>query len=215
MNTGIGDAVNLAWKLAAVIQGRAPDELLDSYAAERAPFARRLVQTTDRAFSFVTKSGRLARFVRSRLVPRVLPLAVHIPGARSLMFRTVSQTMLNYRKGPLAHGKAGSIRGGDRLPWVSIDGSDNFDDGSLRWQVHVYGGASANLNRWCQDHGLHLSQFRWHPRHALAGLAKDAAYLIRPDAYVAVAAPKGDHVTLGLYLNEIGMKLPGKGVWAS
>ena len=123
--------------------------------------------------------------------------------------------MLNYRKGPLAQGKAGSIRGGDRLPWVSIDGSDNFDDGSLRWQVHVYGGASANLNRWCQDHGLHLSQFRWHPKHAQAGLAKDAAYLIRPDAYVAVAAPKGDHVTLGLYLNEIGVKLPGKGVWAS
>ena len=34
MNTGIGDAINLAWKLAAVIDGRAPDKLLDSYEAE-------------------------------------------------------------------------------------------------------------------------------------------------------------------------------------
>lgn len=40
MNTGIGDAINLAWKLAHVLQGRAPDALLDSYADERMRFAR-------------------------------------------------------------------------------------------------------------------------------------------------------------------------------
>src|SRR5207248_9435510 len=40
MNTGIGDAINLAWKLAVVIGGRAPDTLLDSYEAERIGFAR-------------------------------------------------------------------------------------------------------------------------------------------------------------------------------
>ena len=58
MNTGIGDAINLAWKLAAVLGGRAPDSLLDSYEAERIGFARRLVATTDRAFSFATADGR-------------------------------------------------------------------------------------------------------------------------------------------------------------
>src|SRR5207249_9965079 len=42
MNTGIGDAVNLAWKLAAVVAGRASPGLLDSYEAERVPFARSL-----------------------------------------------------------------------------------------------------------------------------------------------------------------------------
>ena len=49
MNTGIGDAVNLAWKLAAVLQGRADPSLLDSYEPERIAFARRLVATTDQA----------------------------------------------------------------------------------------------------------------------------------------------------------------------
>ena len=44
MNTGIGDAINLAWKLAAVLEGRAPDSILDSYEPERIAFARRLVQ---------------------------------------------------------------------------------------------------------------------------------------------------------------------------
>ena len=42
MNTGIGDAINLAWKLEAVLTGRAPDNLLDTYETERIGFARRL-----------------------------------------------------------------------------------------------------------------------------------------------------------------------------
>jgi 2-polyprenyl-6-methoxyphenol hydroxylase-like FAD-dependent oxidoreductase len=46
MNTGIGDAVNLAWKLAAVLRGRADAALPDSYEPERIAFARRLVATT-------------------------------------------------------------------------------------------------------------------------------------------------------------------------
>lgn len=69
MNTGIGDAVNLAWKLAAVLAGGAPDALLATYERERIAFARRLVATTDRVFTLVTKRGLVARFVRTRLVP--------------------------------------------------------------------------------------------------------------------------------------------------
>ncbi len=46
MNTGIGDAINLAWKLAAVVRGDAPDSLLDTYEKERIAFARKLVDTT-------------------------------------------------------------------------------------------------------------------------------------------------------------------------
>src|SRR5262249_27620295 len=63
MNTGIGDAVNLAWKLAAVLIGGAGDDLLDTYELERIAFARRLVATTDRIFTLVTKQGMIARFV--------------------------------------------------------------------------------------------------------------------------------------------------------
>ena len=69
MNTGIGDAINLAWKLAAVLRGRAPDRLLDSYEAERIGFARRLVATTDRVFSFATAEGRIADIMRTRIAP--------------------------------------------------------------------------------------------------------------------------------------------------
>src|SRR4029450_1837398 len=50
MNTGIGDAVNLAWKIAWVLQGRADASILESYEPERIAFAQRLVKTTDQAF---------------------------------------------------------------------------------------------------------------------------------------------------------------------
>ena len=68
-----GDAVNLAWRLAAVLQSRAHERVLDSYEPERIAFAQRLVATTDRAFQLVTSDGPLARFVRLHVVPRVLP----------------------------------------------------------------------------------------------------------------------------------------------
>jgi len=120
MNTGIGDAINLASKLAAVLGGHAPDKLLDSYEAERIGFARRLVATTDRVFSFVTADGRLADIIRTRIAPVVLPAAMAFEAAREYLFRTVSQITLNYRGGPLSVGAAGHIHGGDRLPWVPI-----------------------------------------------------------------------------------------------
>lgn len=127
MNTGIGDAINLAWKLAAVLAGHAPDKLLDSYEAERIGFARRLVATTDRVFSFATADGRIADIIRTRIAPVLLPAAIAFEAARGYLFRTVSQITLNYRGGPLSVGAAGHVQGGDRLPWVPIDGKDNYE----------------------------------------------------------------------------------------
>ena len=49
MNTGMQDAVNLAWKLAAVLRGQAAPSLLDSYTAERAPVAERIVKRANRS----------------------------------------------------------------------------------------------------------------------------------------------------------------------
>ncbi|NJP94992.1 hypothetical protein HCN51_37100 [Nonomuraea sp. FMUSA5-5] len=46
LNTGVQDAVNLGWKLAAVAHGHAPDSLLDTYHAERHPVAARVLHNT-------------------------------------------------------------------------------------------------------------------------------------------------------------------------
>ncbi len=44
LNSGVGDAVNLGWKLAAVVCGDAPDGLLDTYTGERHPVAARVLE---------------------------------------------------------------------------------------------------------------------------------------------------------------------------
>jgi 2-polyprenyl-6-methoxyphenol hydroxylase-like FAD-dependent oxidoreductase len=203
MNTGIGDAINLAWKLAAVVHGQAPDALLDSYERERIGFARRLVATTDRVFSFATAEGRIADILRTRIAPVVLPFATHFGAVREFMFRTVSQVMLNYRDGPLCRGVAGHVHGGDRLPWVACDGVDNFKPlARMEWQVHVYGTAEDELATWCRARNVPLHVFAWRDEHHTAGLARDALYLIRPDSYVALAEERGAAAALDRYFAE-------------
>jgi 2-polyprenyl-6-methoxyphenol hydroxylase-like FAD-dependent oxidoreductase len=206
MNTGIGDAINLAWKLAAVVSGRAADRLLDSYESERIGFARRLVATTDRAFSLATAEGGFADLLRTRIVPFLLPKIVDFSFAREYLFRTVSQITLNYRDSPLSEGSAGDVHGGDRLPWVCVDGKDNFEPLSAgNWQIHVYGAADAALSAWCRKRRVGLHQFAWNAAHDEAGLARNAAYLLRPDTYVAVAGGTAD--TFERYLSGLGIRL--------
>jgi 2-polyprenyl-6-methoxyphenol hydroxylase-like FAD-dependent oxidoreductase len=203
MNTGIGDAINLAWKLAAVLAGRATSELLDTFEVERGAFARRLVSTTDRVFSFVTADGHLADLVRTRLAPAVMSRALTFDPVREFLFRTVSQLTLNYRGMLLSEGSAGQVRGGDRLPWVHGAQPDNFAPlASITWQVHVYGSANSALSLWCAAHKMPLHEFAWSEQCAAAGLARDALYLLRPDTYVALADPAADPRTVERYFAD-------------
>jgi 2-polyprenyl-6-methoxyphenol hydroxylase-like FAD-dependent oxidoreductase len=203
MNTGILDAINLAWKLAAVIQGRAPDALLDTYAMERQAFARELVKTTDRVFSLVATEGSLADLVRGYGVPLLAGAASRVKAARQLLFKVVSQTALAYPGSPLSEGVAGRIRGGSRLPWVDVDGNDNFAPLTvIGWQVHVYGTATAQVTHWCDEHGVALRTFAWHRAHGEAGLTRDAVYLLRPDTWIAMVDAEGSAAALDTYFTS-------------
>jgi len=205
MNTGIGDAVNLAWKLAAVLRGRAHASLLDSYEPERIAFARRLVATTDQAFTGVTSSGAISRRVRLNIVPLFIPALFQIAAVRRFMFRTISQTAVNYRGSSLSEGRAGTIHGGDRLPWVKT-GVNSVEDNftpltSLDWQVHVYGEAAPEIRAVCDGRKLPLHVFPWRPEMGRTGLSRNGVYLVRPDGYVALADPQGSATAIPSYLD--------------
>jgi len=209
MNTGIGDAINLAWKLAAVVRGHAPDSLLDSFEIERRAFAKTLVATTDRLFTFLSSDGKLADFVRTRIFPIVAPIAYSIRAVREALFRSLSQLMITYRGSPACAGRAGAVHGGDRLPWARANGADNFDSlANMCWQVHVYGRAGKPLEKWCAAQEIPLYVFAYAAAHRRAGLAENAAYLVRPDTHVALAEPQGDPETLAGYLATRGLCFP-------
>ena len=157
MNTGIGDAVNLAWKLSAVVRGRAAPSVLDSYEPERIAFARQLVATTDRLFRLVVSEGLAGQLYRTLVMPTAIPAATHFKVARKALFRTASQIGVHYPGSPLSVGKAGGVAGGDRLPWLKDD--DNFAPlRSLDWRLHVYGDPPEALVAEAKRRGL-----RWTP----------------------------------------------------
>jgi len=80
-NSGVQDAENLAWKLAAVLRGDAPDALLDSYAREREAAADENLLHSTRSTDFITPKSEISRLFRDA----VLQLAARHAFARQLV----------------------------------------------------------------------------------------------------------------------------------
>jgi hypothetical protein len=149
------------------------------------------------------------------MVPIVVPFLFRFRAMRALLFRTLSQTAIRYPQSRLSVGKAGRLRGGDRLPWIPLGGQtataserDNF--ASLRsrdWQVHVYGGPSLALSEACAARGLAFHGFPWQASMRRAGVRRDAAYLVRPDGYVAFADQTAGVASLERYLDQHQIRL--------
>ncbi|KAJ9615788.1 hypothetical protein H2200_001865 [Cladophialophora chaetospira] len=214
MNTGIGDSINLAWKLAAVIHDQADSSILDTYEQERRAFALKLVNTTDEVFTSATSPGWLARFVRTVVFPILAPLLLRIPAVARFAFGTVSQINLNYRASPLSEAGSRAVSGGDRVPWVPSeyeDAEDNHNSLSAgSWHVHVYDTAMDDLVQWCKAHNLPLHVFDFTRKAKAAGLRHNAAYLIRPDTYIAAIDPSGGPGLFDEYFTKHGFRLAGE-----
>jgi 4,5-epoxidase len=124
INTGAGDAENLAWKLAMVVNGRAGERLLDTYQEERRQVAKEVLSGTSALTSFALGLTFWRRLLRDAVVLPLLNLSV----VQKKMFGQWSQLAVSYRRGPLGPY-------GDRDPeiaprwtngrWVLVVPSDN------------------------------------------------------------------------------------------
>lgn len=97
MNSGIQDADNLAWKLAAVVAGTAPASLLESYHDERYAAARENLRVTEATIRFMVPHGRLARWRRQA----VLRMALPFPSIRRRVNSGRMAEPFTYRDSPL------------------------------------------------------------------------------------------------------------------
>ena len=103
------------------------------------------------------------------------------------------KTSIEYHASPLSAGRAGGVRGGDRLPYVGVNYAPLR---SLDWQVHQYGRAAKSLG----ELAVPTHRFRWDEGCEQAGFARGAAYLVRPDGYVALAGT--DAARVGAFLRS-------------
>jgi 2-polyprenyl-6-methoxyphenol hydroxylase-like FAD-dependent oxidoreductase len=97
MNTGLQDAANLCWKLAAVLKGSAPTSLLGTYNAERWPVGQKVLERTDRFFGFVSSQTPWVASVRNALLPVLAGTLSRAGIARERLFHFVSQLGIRYR----------------------------------------------------------------------------------------------------------------------
>ena len=96
MLTGLGDAENLAWKLALVARGRAADALLDTYEAERRPLATDVLRGTANVTKVNVARSPVGRFLRDQVLIRLF----NQPWVQRWVTFTTSQLWASYRSGP-------------------------------------------------------------------------------------------------------------------
>jgi 2-polyprenyl-6-methoxyphenol hydroxylase-like FAD-dependent oxidoreductase len=216
MNTGIMDAANLAWKLALVVEGRAPDALLDTYGQERAPEASQALRWSDGMVRLMT----LRRPVHRALRDSLLPAAGHLPAVQRRVARAFSQTSAAYRTGALVapEGSGRGPRPGDRVADVEVT------DGGRRTRLHeVLRGGRHVLLLAPGDGGVPTPA-------APAGLdglvdvvegrlgAADgpgAFALVRPDGFLAARGARADTGRLVGYLQRLGVQAVPKAARAA
>ncbi|GAB3144320.1 FAD-dependent oxidoreductase [Amycolatopsis stemonae] len=201
MNTGIQDAHNLGWKLAAVANG-APRALLDTYEAERRPVAAGVLALSD---------ARLKQAIEQK----------------SITLRrdaTTSQLAITYRGSALARDDrddTAGLRAGDRAPdatgLATVDGERRLFDLTRGGRftlldfgatavvpgirtLHVVGRPARPGD--VADTGGHLAE--------AYGATGRTLVLIRPDGYVALISDAGDVAAVSEYLDS-GLPLPGGG----
>ena len=110
MNTGIQDAINLAWKLADVLSGVASPALLETYEAERRPNAEGLLAFTAQ----LTQLAEISDPATQRLRTQMLQAAGNTKEAPEMLSQRLSQLGIGYSAGREAG--AGGIAVGDRVP---------------------------------------------------------------------------------------------------
>jgi hypothetical protein len=201
MNTGLADAMNLGWKLAAVIRQKSGPQLLATYEPERIAFARTLVATTDSAFNKIVGKDWGTRILRERIVPPLIKLALKFATVRRLIFLTVSQTRVAYHDSVLSSGAVGKIKGGDRLPYLA-DVANHASLDLLDWQLHVYGEVDRNFAQIAEQEKLRICCYPFNSTAALAGFVENAVYLVRPDGYVGLALASQNPQSLKNYLGS-------------
>ncbi len=223
-NTGVADADNLAWKLAAVLRGQAPASLLDSYHEERHEAAAQNVQVTNRTARFLRPAEGMEQTFRKAAIS----LARQHPFARALINTGRMAVANSYTKSTVCDRTGGLSVQNVSFRWA--DGRKGVVNDLLAWAdgrllVLVFGDMSAAATRRLRDiteaAGVRAVQvvssqtwpqareFVIDPHGHLQGACHvfgHAWALVRPDAYIAATGESVDAGLIQAIEQALGLK---------
>lgn len=228
MNTGMQDAINLAWKLALVVKGEAPDSLLDSYQQERHPVAKALLGGTDLATKAAFARNPVAQSIRNALGGMLMSLEV----VQQRMMKNGSMLAVNYRGSKIvgqSHFHFGSGPApGDRAPESEVRLLGESEEQSL---YDVFRGTSHTLLLFADANDpdasyVRLKEFASSVKDAYGDLIRthivcpddityhryganhECLYLIRPDTFIGFRSQPTDFEALQKHLEPILKVVP-------
>ncbi len=205
MNTGLQDAANLAWKLAAVSHG-AQDALLDSYHEERSAVGKRLLRTTSRGLHAATATNPLLEKLRDTL----LSVVSHSQYVQETLAGFISETDINYRESSIVseQSAAGSLKAGDRVPNPTVHPAGSAPTlllDPLRDGQHLLLAVNTATKTLPRTTSVQITTN--HENDELTKLfgAHERICLIRPDGYLGYSSDPQDHSQLANYARQVGL----------
>ena len=134
MNTGIQDAANLAWKLAAMTRG-AQERLLDSYNEERGAVGEALLRGTSRGLRAATAANPVVEKLRDF----ILHGATQLEAVQRSIAEGISEISIQYRESSIVveDARGGGAEGGDRMPDAERTGTGERLLDGLRRGEHL------------------------------------------------------------------------------
>jgi 2-polyprenyl-6-methoxyphenol hydroxylase-like FAD-dependent oxidoreductase len=220
MNTGMQDAFNLAWKLAAVLRGDAGDTLLDSYQAERLPVADSVIAFTNR----LTKVGTLSGVPR-RIRDAVVQMLSHVPAVRRALADLSEEVNIAYRNSPIAVGRRprnAKVAAGEHVPHVAdaavqkqlsavcaVQNTGHTVVTVAAEQVAPAAGGHGQVQVLVTADGTPVAGYDTviaDPNGVVAqrfGLKNGGRVVIRPDGYIGATASLDDMTTVVDYFTKI------------
>jgi len=196
MNTGMQDAINLAWKLAMVTKGAAAPGLLDSYSPERSAVGDMVLRNATRLTDMATLSNPAAQTLRN-LVMRFM-MGLHT--VRDRMAAEMSETGIAYGDSPLSAGGRHAQYGlapGERMPPAQYEGPPpGSGQGTPRFVLFAEGERAAACV------AAYPSLLEPAPRMPPG---PDRLLIVRPDGYIGLSAGAADWDAAHDYLRALAV----------
>jgi hypothetical protein len=180
MNTGMQDAIALAWRLAMVQKGLAGHVVLESYSPERTTVGEMVLRNATRMTEVATLANPAAQALRNH----VLHFALGLHGVQSRMALQMSEIDIVYKDSPLSDGgRHGDLVAGARLPPVSYAGPPP-GAGTLPRFVLMAADTDRGAQLPARFPDLLEPSVRMPPQ-------ADVMLILRPDGYIGFVAEAG------------------------